>query len=1226
MSQIDQCPSSKKEGLPAERPVGAREISRATGKAYWKSLDDLAQSREFTDFVQREFPAFASELLEGSRRTFLKIMGASLALAGAATLPGCRRPDHKILAYNRDPEDVVQGKPLFYATAMPLPGGGCEGLLAETYEGRPTKIEGNPLHPVNRGKSSIWSQASVLDLYDPDRDPKVMYGAVEEGGLGLKRLSFEQFQKEAAALFPGYDGSGGKGLAFLVEKATSPARDLLKAKILARWKNAGWFVWDPCDDESGLDGSRLAFGSAFDERYSFEKARVVLSLDADFLGDPAAIAETRGFSGGRYMAGAAPRKAAESRMSRVYSIGPVMTLTAGQADHKAFLKPSAMPAAVLAIASALLGARSLARPDLAGLKSAVEKALAAAGGVPAGLDARLVAAIVGDLSAQENTGKSVIVAGPSLPAPIRALVMALNIALGNSAPGGTVRYVPVRGDAAASSSADVKALAEALGRGEVKTLVIVGGNPAYDAPADLELSAKLRDAKGIQVIFVGQANETASVATHFLPRALPLETWGDVTDGEDSYSVVQPMIKPLWGDKSDLEVLSAVLGDARPDGFELVREAFSAFAGVNKTVDNQTLPSFEKAWRRVLHDGVLVKPMSEAAKAPKLNTGAVQAAVEKMVAARAEGVEVVFRPSPKVHDGRFANNGWLQELPHPITKVTWDNPVQVSRRTAERLGLNTSRKIKGQLYNRVQVAEISLGGRKVRAPILVQPGMADDVIVVELGYGRKVVGRVGEGAGFDGYAIRPLAGLRTASGATVTAADDPPYLLATVQDHWTMEGRGFLREIDLPAWQKFGDADISKDKSIQLDNYGRDRGLNFAGRLGLEGHAPANVNPFMPGQEKYYVQVDERGDVKRDARGRPLGKVWVNPNGPQPAKPRRIQQWGMAIDMTKCTGCGACMVACQAENNVPIVGKMEVAKGREMHWIRVDRYYASSTEEDAKGFDAFSDEAPDMLMQPVTCLHCENAPCEVVCPVNATVHDEEGTNNMAYNRCIGTRYCSNNCPYKVRRFNWFDYATKQFKGGYGQLGEPLAGKAPLPSNQNFIPPRLRAKKADVLTLQSNPHVTVRSRGVMEKCTYCIQRINSARVETKLADLSIIPDGYVQTACQQACPAEAIAFGDIYDYDANDGAGSLVHQWHSDGRSYGMLAYLNTRPRTTHLLRLRNPHPDLVSASRKQRWEEPFGHHGGDHPPGGSHGGGEHGKSEGHVMSLPILSAANGGLA
>ena len=1192
MSQ-DSCPSSgTKEGVGVNG-VRARDVSASTGRSFWRSVDDLMGTREFRDFLEREFPACASELRDGSRRHFLRVMGASLALAGAASIPGCRRPDHRILAYNKPPEHVIPGKPLYYATAMPMPGGGCQGLLAETFEGRPTKVEGNPLHPRNKGKSSVWAQASVLDLYDPERDPASIRERDEwsedpkDPNSGLKDLDF--MRRFAPSHFGAYDRTEGAGLAFLVEKATSPSRDRLRTRITSRWPRAKWFAYEGVDRENTLEGSRLAFGRTVREEPDLRRAKVILSLDRDFLGGEGDLRLERDWAASRFRAGTLPgRAAADSEMSRLYTVETDMTLSGAAADHRLALRPARVGDFTIALAGAVLSRLGETRGS-----EPLREALGAAG-TPAGdVPRQWLDAVADDLIS--HRADCLVLVGERQDPAIHALGHALNAALGNV--GRTVSYRRVDGDASVSSRRSIEALAAAMSAGEVDTLVMIGVNPVYDAPADVDFSGLLG---GVRTsVYLGDANETALASRIFLPRAHFLESWGDVQDWDGSYSVVQPMIEPLWGATTELGLLALLAGLGTTDGYEIVRDTLAGRLGIARTVGGTSVPNpeFESRWRRCLHDGVL--PGSEGSirsEAMGLRPADVGAALRARPGAPADGsgFDVVFAPCSKVHDGRWANNAWLRELPHQVTKVAWDNPALISSRTAERLGLNPGRKLGGPQYNKVQMVDLMVAGRTLRLPIWVQPGLADDTVVLHLGHGRRFGGRVAESEGFDAFALRASGGMWVAAGESIAPAKGVgPYLIANVQDHWAIEGRDVFREVDHYWWKLRGDEVIRGH-----DAYGNDRVSTGAERLGMESHTPVNRDIYKSapgrGSSIYYHKVDEDGNAVLDAKGRrqrPENK-WGRP----------IQQWGMSIDLTTCTGCGACTTACQAENNIPVVGKMEVAKGREMHWIRVDRYYASD-KMDADAFDH-----PDMVIQPVLCMHCENAPCEVVCPVNATVHGTQGTNDMAYNRCIGTRYCSNNCPYKVRRFNYFDYATKRLMGRTS-----LDAALPEGTNPALVPPRLREKITAVEGMRHNPHVTVRSRGVMEKCTYCIQRINSARVETKLADLDMIPDGFFQAACQQACPTGAIVFGDIYDYASNGGAGSAVHQAKSDPRTYAMLAYLNVHPRTSYQLRVRNPNERL-----RPRSPDPFEHHhGAGH--GHDHDHDDHG--EGHVMRLPVLSAA-----
>ncbi len=1217
MSIIDQCPSTKTKGVEPDHEAAAPTAT--SGKTYWRSLDDLAKTKDFRDFLEREFPAYASELLDGSRRHFLKIMGASLALAGVAAVPGCRRPDHKILPYNTAPEEIIPGKPLYYATAMPTPGGGAEGLLAETFEGRPTKLEGNPLHPYNRGTLGSRTQAQILSLYDPDRDPQTAEELARDAGQELTVARWSQARATLADRFASFDANGGTGLAFLVDKVTSPARDRMRDTILKRWPNAQWLAYDACDNEAEQAGLTAALGSPHRLRHAFDKADVVLSLDADFLGSAdARLDDIRGWANHRIREGHADHAAHDTTMSRLYVGEASMTLTGGQADHRLALSPDAVTALALQVAHEVLRLTG----GSSQLKTALDTMFAQV--TTYHIDTAWIEAVAADLVAAK--GRSLVVAGPTQPAGVHALVLALNQVLGNL--GQTVKAIRIGGDIAQSSTASI----QAINAGSIQTLVTIGCNPVFTAPADLNFADTYANIP--TTIHLGDHDETALASTLHIGRSHFLEAWGDAATLDGEYSIVQPMIKPLYDTAGDLEFLATIAGQSTTDAYDITRAAFAQRARTAGA-------ALDKAWRRALHDGFTSSSAGQQA-AGGANPSGVANAVAGLAGLLArhntDGITLVYSACERMRDAAMANNGWLVEQPGTIHKVSWDNPALISMKTARDLGLKTGRHLEGPQYNHVQVAKVTSGGRSIEVPVLVQPGLADNVLVLHMGWGRRVCGRIGRNTGFDVFSLRDSVAMKTGvdRNATVERAKRSPYMLANTQDHWSMEGRSIVPDADLEHWHHHGDTDFAaghKDAySVQRDTH------KYAEQFGVEAHAPVNEHvynkPGRRGGALEYRKTDAEGNEVLDAQGRPL------PAENKYGKP--IPQWGMTIDLTRCIGCAACSTACQAENNIPIVGKVEVAKGREMHWIRVDRYYASYKME-AADFDH-----PQVSVQPVACVHCEAAPCEVVCPVNATVHSDTGLNTMAYNRCIGTRYCSNNCPYKVRRFNYFDYATKQYKGGFGQLADG-APDALAPGNENFIPPRLREPIAEVSKMQHNPNVTVRSRGVMEKCTYCIQRINAASVETKVADLDHIPDGFFQVACQQACPANAIEFGNIYDYDANDGKGSKVYQSRQSGRAYALLAYLNTRPRTSYLMRLRNANVDLLKAQAahgdehaKQRLEHevehPFhmhdGHGHADHHgelPGGpegrtfgpdidhddpAHEGGGH--TRGRIMSLPVL--------
>ncbi len=1258
MINTDQCPSTtkgeKKRPGKAELAGTTRTLMTTGGAGappVWRSAAEITDSPEFREMIEREFTAGASELektTDGeSRRDFLKLMSASLALAGAATIPGCRQPDHKILTYSKEvPEDAVPGKAMFYATSMPLPGGGAEGLLVETHDGRPTKVEGNPLHPINRGRSSTWAQASVLGLYDPDR---LKAPTFVNGARGRLEATWDDFKVWAPRHFARFDDSKGESLAIIAGKRTSPSFDAMKARVLRRWPRATWVSYDALHTPGAARGSETAFGAPMREVLHLDKAKVILSLDRDFLqnsawGEAGAVINARGFAATRRPEGDA------DTMSRLYVVESGFSVTGAQADHRLKMAPSRVTAFAVAVARVILKDMPTAGKLFEAIRGLE---------VPAGADLNdeFVNVCADDLRKARETRGALVLAGPSQPPEIHALAHALNAALDSV--GSVVTLVPMGADEAADSTAQVADLVKRMNAGAVDTVVCVGANPVYDAPGGAgDFGAAFKKVP-TRITLSVEASETADESTWSLNGAHYLEAWGDTEAVDGTIAPVQPMIAPLYEPAlSDLEFLALLsmtraevaaaeaISGAMP--IDQVRKAFDLSADevaqIGKSLDainaittgdatrtadaakdaaRRANPAvtrgsgydivrgvwkerlgekgFEKAWRRALQDGVAPGAAADA-KPPACDmakVGAVVAAMGKLSGPPSESsLEIRFHSS-FVGDGRFAGNPWLQELPEPGTRNVWDNPALISPRTATALGL-TPEALTVKLPE-AQLATVTVGGKSVTVPVWILPGMADNTVILTVGYGRRVSGRVGDGVGVDVNPVRP-AGAMAARGATVArAAGD--YKVSSTQQQWALEGRtALVRAVDLPAFQKF-----HKDGSYSKHPiYGTKQAINFAERLGEMAHTPPNIAAYQNPLN------DSKGGAKAGS--------------PYTTRP----QWGMTIDLSTCTGCGACTIACQAENNIPVVGKREVQKGRNMHWIRVDRYFTGDDLENPE----------EMLHQPVACVHCENAPCETVCPVNATVHGPEGLNYMTYNRCIGTRYCANNCPYKVRRFNFFEYGKLKFNGDY--LGRELVNKvAPDRGgvngsdkfnkvNINFIPPRLRQKIEEIERMQKNPDVTVRMRGVMEKCTYCIQRINAARIESKLHDLKNIPDGFFQVACQQACPSEAIVFGDLLDKD------SRVAKTVASDRSYALLGYLDTRPRTSYLLRVRNPNPRLVSDARRHSWEDPFAHHGAEelHPAteGGEAGKGGHAfrhepgrrrEDSGYALSLNVLGAGPG---
>jgi molybdopterin-containing oxidoreductase family iron-sulfur binding subunit len=885
---------------------------------------------------------------------------------------------------------------------MPLGGFGMP-LLAENHMGRPTKVEGNPEHPASLGATDLFSQASVLTLYDPDRSRTVI-------GRGEVR-TWAAFTAALQAAMASQRALEGQGLRLLTEVVTSPTLTAEIQKLLAAFPKARWHQWDP------VFGARQGGAPAFAAHYHFDKADVVVSLDGDFLGfGPGAVRATKDFSRRRRVTGPA------FESSRLYVAEPVPTITGGKADHRLAIKAR----------------------DIQGLASAIAAAVgagASAGPAPAGTET-WAAAVAADL--QAHRGRSVVVAGEFQPASVHALARAMNEALGNVGP--TVTYTLPVASSPADGTASLSALAAEMNAGTVDLLIILGGNPVFTSPADLRFADAL-DKVGTRVHLGLYADETAERCHWHIPEAHYLETWGDVRAADGTASLIQPLIAPVYDGHNALELLSSMNGRPAETPMETVKaywtEAFKTPAAASfRRRDGQPFATFDELWRHALHDGFV-----SGSAAPAMAAGAGTAAGTPAPGAAGGSIEVLFRPDPNVLDGRFINNGWLQELPKPLSKVTWDNVAYLSVATAERLGVGTE-----------DVIAVSANGATAQMPVFVLPGTADDVVVVHFGYGRRRTGRVGTGLGTDTF------GLRTSGAPWFTTGDvartGDRHILASTQNHFAMEDRHPVRVVNQDAFR-------ANPKAVA--------------ELG---------HPVPPPELSLYPPFRYDG-----------------------------YKWGMAIDLNSCTGCGVCVAACVAENNIPIVGKTQVNRSREMHWLRVDTYFEG---------DPASPEG--VYHQPVPCQQCETAPCETVCPVAATVHNDEGLNDMVYNRCVGTRYCSNNCPYKVRRFNFLlytDYTTKE------------------------------------LYAQRNPDVTVRSRGVMEKCTYCVQRINHARIDAKTENRAI-RDGEIVTACEQACPADAIVFGNLND------ATSRVAALKAQERNYGLLEDLGTRPRTSYLAVVRNP--------------------------------------------------------
>ncbi|MFQ5637759.1 MAG: TAT-variant-translocated molybdopterin oxidoreductase [bacterium] len=988
---------------------------------FWRSLEEAANTKEFQERLQKEFPQ--SPLVwekPFSRRNFLKLMGASVAFAG---LHACtRQPIEKIYPYVKAPEEMIPGKPLFFATAFTL-GGYATGVLVESHEGRPTKIEGNPDHPASLGATDIFAQASVLELYDPDRSQAITH---------LGRISAEEnFLAAVRTELQAQRLTDGAGLRILTETVTSPTLTAQINRLMTEYPLAKWHQYEPVNRDNAKAGAQAAFGKMVETRYDFAKADVILSLDADFLtGMPGCLRYTRDFTAKRNL------RNQRHSMNRLYAVESTPTLTGAMADHRWSVRPQEVVSFALSLASELGISEENPKSQIPNPKSQIE-------------------VLARDL--KKHRGAGLVVAGEYQPAVVHVLAHAINAKLGNV--GKTVLYTePVETNPVLHLQS-LKELAADMDSGSVEMLVIFAGNPAFNAPVDLSFREKLANVK-IRIHLSRYTNETSELCHWHIPQVHYLETWSDARAFDGTVSLIQPLIAPLYAGASAHELLALLNGEPGASAHDIVRDYWRS-----------RRPDFEKFWRASLHDGVVAGSALPAVEMKmeerkwriedgrlKIEADPNPASILHPLSSNEEEKEgalaITFRPDPTIWDGRFANNAWLQECPKPLSKLTWDNAALVSPKTAEQ------HKLQNQ-----DIVEITYQGRTLKAPVWMMPGHPENAVTLHFGYGRTRSGNLGSGTGFDAFSLQTSEAPWFGGGADIRKTGEKQRL-ATTQLHHDMEGRRLVRTAGLEEF------------------------LEHPHMIHEMGHEPSDDMTLYPAFEyKGY-------------------------------------SWGMAVDLNKCIGCNACTVACQSENNIPVVGKEEVLNGREMHWIRVDRYYQGEIDN------------PSTYHQPVMCMHCENAPCEVVCPVGATLHSDEGLNEMVYNRCVGTRYCSNNCPYKVRRFNFYLYADLE-----------------TPS----------------LKMLRNPDVTVRTRGVMEKCTYCVQRINHARIEAKKTDRQI-QDGELVTACQQVCPADAIVFGDINDPE------SRVSKLRADNRNYGILSELGTRPRTTYLAKIRNSHPEIEEAS------------------------------------------------
>ncbi|MBK1878043.1 TAT-variant-translocated molybdopterin oxidoreductase [Pelagicoccus mobilis] len=1048
-----------------------------SGPRYWRSLDDLSQSPEFLAQVEREFGPEASEMNEVDRRHFFKIMAASFAIGGLG-FAGCRRPESHILPHSKMPEHQIPGQALYYATGFPLRGETLP-LLVETHTGRPTKIEGNDDHKGYKGGTTRKAQAAILDLYDPDR--------ASAHTKGTAKISNADVNDLLASLNKKYAASNGKGVAILAESSSSPTRLRLKKAFLKAFPQATWAEYDAIDaTNAGIAAAKVTGNDTLQPKYDLTKASRILAVDADFLDEEqGAVQFSKQFADGRRI------RSSKEDMNRLYSVESNFSLTGAMADHRKRLASSQMVSFLAAVALEInLGVEGNAlKPvlnPLAGKLDAATKEWAAK--------------CAEDLASHK--GESLVFVGQHLSPEAHALGLLVNEKLGNLKK--TVSLVSVDN----GKTASIRDLADSIKAGSVESLVVLGGNPVYNAPADLDFAELI--GKVGEVIRVGYYNdETSEKASYHILQAHFLESWGDGRTYGGDVVAQQPMILPLFDGVSEIEVLARLVGEANSDGYSQVYATFQSDNGNGgkRAFEAYLNTGFVEAGYKTSNSNVSGLELADLLKgftAPAAPTSK-------------DNLEVRFLNDATVDDGRYINNGWLQECPDPMTKLTWDNAIIISPALAKDLdivaadsAIQVARKNPNKVRDGAQfakVATITVDGREVTGAIHIQPGLDSYTVVLPLGYGRTKTGRVGSASGFSAYAIRSASAFLANASLALTGQE---YQLAETQEHWSMEGRAIVRETN-------------------LDDYQKDP--TWVDHMGMESHSPAiyGADADMPTQQK----------ITETPRG---GSMYEHPDL------TGVHQWGMSIDLNVCTGCNSCVIACQSENNIPIVGRDQVRRGREMHWIRLDRYFSSGSKDNTE-----IPEDPQVSLQPIACMQCETAPCETVCPVNATVHDEEGLNAMAYNRCIGTRYCANNCPYKVRRFNFFDYQQRQLDKLY--MG-PLAPKG----------------MPELVQMAQNPDVSVRMRGVMEKCTFCVQRINQAKIaqQAKAGDSDDVrvKDGTIKVACEQSCPTDAIVFGDLKDPK------SRVSELRENERTYSLLGYLNTRPRTTFMARVRNPNPAM----------------------------------------------------
>jgi len=948
----------------------SQKTEEMNGKTYWQSLKELSDNPDIQNLVISD----EKEDNKGfSRREFLGLMGASVALAGLA---GCRRPVEKIIPYVVAPEEIVPGIPNYYATSMQR-GLDAIGFVVENHEGRPTKIEGNEKHSSSLGKTDSFAQAEILNLYDPDRSKNVLHNGVS--------ASLQDFIAAWKELYREYIINGGEGLIVISETSIAPTFTLLKKEFHKTFPKAKWVVYDPISDENIVKGIELSTGRSSVPVYHFNKANVIVSLDSDFLlSESGSVKNSMGFANGRRVI------SEHDEMNRLYVAESAMSVTTGNDKF----------------------------------------------------DKYLIKELVSDLI--RNHGKCLVVAGRNQSEKVHTLVTAINNSLGNF--GKTISFYNVEKDLVPDSSA----FADLSKNKYPSTLIMIGTNPVYSAPKNWRIEELIEKAE-YSIHLSSYDDETSALTDWHINQTHFLEEWNDTQSSNGTIGITQPQIRPLFNGVSNIELMGIIINAELKKGYNLVQNTWR----------NIVLSNFESIWNQSLHDGVFSKKINSPNNR-SVSKRLIQNNLIPKTTSVGNNIELVLKPSASTYDGSFANNGWMQEMPNPVSKLTWDNAAQMSHSTAKSLGVKNE-----------DVIKISHGSEYVLLPVWILPGQADNSISVELGYGRSNIGRIGNNVGQNTYQLMNSAGDFLINNISVEKIG-ATYSLACTQDSHGMNDDTFA------------------DEAIQK-------------RL------PVLIREASLDEYKHHPEFAKHG-----VHHPPLVSMW------EEFEYTKSPQWGMTIDLNVCTGCNACSTSCQSENNIPVIGKQEVRMGREMHWIRLDRYFSGDPDD------------PEVAIQPVACQHCEMAPCEQVCPVAATTHSEDGLNGMTYNRCVGTRYCANNCPYKVRRFNFFNFSKDM---------------------------------PEIIQMARNPDVTVRFRGVMEKCTYCVQRINSAKIQAKNENREI-QDGDVVTACQQACPTDAITFGNIVDPD------SEVSKAMQNNRDYALLGEMNTKPRTLYQAKLRNPNPNL----------------------------------------------------